>query len=374
MGKKTNKIINLTVFCLVLCSGSNMKHNGERAKEAVETTVIPPEKVKKFPPPEFNWENTTFIDAFNAGLIKDLHDYVEKAPHITDTIIINKRNYKKRMCAGLYVAEKDKVYLKYFIPDTTDCTPQETEDILKRVRHWNNRGMVLANKAHEYHHRYITKKKVFETDLSAEDFARVCGHNEMAAYITNLLFERELVKRAILCGKSPEEWRKLVSSRFHAYWNAVERGEVNLISPFFNNDKIDNYLIIKTSSEWWLTHEYNKNVYVTEKKLKVYLKKNEWAVYYPRHEKNYQKVLDDCYTFLKDGKLINLNIFYKEGLFFSLGQGDLPRGIRYRDFDNQPEIKHMIAMTRQKSKKIQLFPPKKRTKIVRKIVRKNNSR
>lgn len=348
MNKKSNNITKWAVLSLALCSCSNVTNSDDKIVSKYKKDNIPSIENTKFAPPEYNLENTTFVEAFKKGLVSDLYEYVEKSPHITDTIVVNKDNYNKRMCAGLYKLSEDKVHLKYFIADITGCSPQEEKAVLATVKKWNTKERVKSNKAHEYHHRYINKSGAFRTALSAEDYARVCGHNEMAAYTCNLLYDRELVKRAILCGLKAEQWRAIVSPRFEAYWDAVEKGEVDLINPLFNNEKLDNYLIIKTSSDWWLKNEYDRNVHITEQKLNKYLDKNKWAVHYPRNNKNYQKVIDDCYTFLKDGKLVNLNIFYKGGLSCSLGNDDIPWNIPYQDFDNQPKIKDIIAKERAK--------------------------
>lgn len=336
---KNHKIVNLMVFCLAAAACINCKEQRPEITGEQKSSIGQP-------PKEFDWDEATIIDAFNAGKIYSLDDFVKKAPHITDTVIINKDNYKSRICAGIYLPGEDKVHLKCFIPDLTGCTPQQAKTILASVRKWNDEVLKMADKAHESHHRQVHKKGVFSLPNSAEDYAKLCAHNEISAYTNTLLYEREIVKRAIAHGVPPEVWRKIISSRFGEYWDVVEKGEVRLDNILLNDERKDNLLISTTVFNWWMKNEYDKNVHICRQRITTYLDKNKWAINYPHNSNNYEKALNICYTFLKDGKLVNLNRYYKKNMMMVFGLSDFPFGTKYSDIDNQPEVKELIVKIR----------------------------
>lgn len=337
--KRNHKIVNLMIFCLAATACINCKEQRSEITKEQKSTLVQRSK-------EFDWENATIIDAFNAGEIKSLDDFVKKAPHITDTIIINKDNYNSRICAGIYQPWEDKVRLKCFIPDLTGCTPQQAKIIIASVCKWNDEVLKMADKAHEFHHRQVHKKGVFTLPNSAEDYAKLCAHNEISAYTNTLLYEREVVKIAIKRGLPPNVWRNIVSRRFGEYWDAVEKGEVRLDNVLLNDEQKDNLLVSSAVFNWWMKHEYNKNVHICRQRITTYLDKNKWAINYPHNAQNYEKALNICYTVLKDGKLVNLNRYYRSNMIMTFGFGDFPFGTEYSDIDNQPEIKEFIAKIR----------------------------
>ncbi|MCM1324038.1 MAG: hypothetical protein NC218_07740 [Acetobacter sp.] len=356
MKQKTSNhtIINLMVFCLAATSCVNNQERDDNPKQEYSSRTASR---------KFDWDEATIIDAFNAGEIKSLDDFVNKSPHITDTVIVNKDNYKGRLCAGLYQPGKDKVYLKCFVPDLTDCTPEQEKMIIASVRKWNNRVLKMTDKAHESHHRYIHKKGVFSLPNSAEDYARLCAHNEIAAYTNTLLYEREIVKQVII--KLPASvWRNMISKRFSEYWDAVEQQKVHLDNVLLNNEQEDNYLISKTVFNWWMKNEYTKNVHISNQRIETYLTNNKWAINYPRNPENYERALNICYTFVKDGKLINLNRYFKQHIEMELGINDFPYGTKYNDIDNQPEVKEAITKIRNKPGNL-LYDNKPQKKVIK---------
>lgn len=361
---RNHKIVSLMVFCLAATSCMNYRNSNKQTVETKQTVIQPPQN--------FDWNNASVTEAFKAGEIQNLDDFVQKAPHVTDTIIVTKDNYKGRLCAGIYIPREDKVHLKYFIPDLTDCTPAQERVIIASVRKWNDEVAKMADKAHEYHHRYIHKKGVFSMHNSAEDYAKLCAHNEIAAYTVTFLYEREIVKRAIWRGLPSTVWRKIISSRFSEYWDAVEQGKVRLDNILLNNEQKDNLLISKTVFNWWMKHEYNKNVHVSSQRIKNYMNNNKWAINYPRNPENYEKALNICYTFLKDGKIVNLNRFFKQNIKMTFGISEFPFGTEVGDIDNQPEVKELIAQIRNTPGNTLYSnqPPKKYVKV-KKIIKVN---
>ena len=111
------------VFCLAAAACINCKEQRPEITGEQKSSIGQP-------PKEFDWDEATIIDAFNAGKIYSLDDFVKKVPHITDTVIINKDNYKKPNMCRYYLPGEDKVHLKCFIPDLTGCTPQQAKQFL----------------------------------------------------------------------------------------------------------------------------------------------------------------------------------------------------------------------------------------------------
>ena len=96
---------------------------------------------------------------------------------------------------------------------------------------------------------------------------------------------------------------------------------------------------------------------------------NKWAINYPHNPQNYEKALNICYTFLKDGKLVNLNRYYTKNMMMSFGFNDFPFGTEYKDIDNQPEVKEYIAKIRNTPRNM-LYDNKPPQKKAKKIIKK----
>lgn len=319
----------LTVFMGLSCSMFISQKNTDTKPNTTKTEI-----------PDL--KDYTMEEAFQKGWCKSIVSYIEKASHISDTTYINTKNYDKRICDGFYILPEDEVHLKYFIPDTTGASPNIAKKIILMAQRRNDTLYWKSNKAHEYKHRHTRQKGTFSAEVSPEDYARLCQHNEIASYIANLLYEREIYIEALQREKiDKKQLTGLISSRFAAYRQAIEKNE---ILPGTNNplwQQKENKLIAKIVSDWWIKNEQKQNVYITRQYLKHKMSDKKFIRRRP-NPKAYEKALDGCYTFIKDGKLVNLNFFYK-----SSGKAPL------LDVEPQPEIKAYLQEMRQKDKQSQ---------------------
>lgn len=319
-----------------------------------ENNSKPQNEVVEQPPADLN--KVPMNEALRKGWCKDIYSFVDKASHVTDTVILNKDNYNKRLCSAVYIPSEDLVHIKYFIPDTTDADPQTAQAIIQTVRLRNNELFWKSNKAHEYQHRQTHKSKVFLSEVCAEDYARLCQHNEIVSNVSNLLFEREVYKKA--CEEqyiyNKDSLVNLISPRFYAYREAVRKGEVNPFSINPQEQEYENYLIVKTVYNWWIDREQEVNVHISKRRLDKFMSKTPQALR-RRNEAAYEEALNNCYTFIKDGKLVTLNYFYHNPLKFDLTKPypftqlmkNMPTEIA--DVELRPEICQFINENRMKA-------------------------
>ena len=278
-------------------------------------------------------ERLTMQEVQKQGKAASISEYLETMPDNQwrkDTVIINRCNYRSRICLGAYLDHKDSVYMHFFLPDTTNATPQEQKAIMSFINRFNAPHEFEGNKAHEFKHfdyvHTILNKKwgtlqksglILRADLAPEDIIRLNQHNEISARLATILYQRE---QYIKTGDI-----KVFSNWAKQYRKAIEKG---IFTPGKMNayqDELENIYMAKTARDWWVSAEQKVNVFVNRKKL------SSWFKYGSRkpEERNagaYKDVLDAAYTYIKDGKLVCLNYFYnpydfsrqqKDGLSFA---------------------------------------------------------
>lgn len=301
-----------------------------------------------------NINEYTMEDAYRLGRCRNLNSFIDDAYYITDTIILNRHNYNQRICAGVYMESNDKVYIKHFIPDTTDATPYETERILRYTKKWNDEICKRSVLVHEFKHRHTIKKGCLNKNLSVYDYARMCQHNEISSYLGNFLYEREsylLALNSKLCSK--EDAMKLISPRFNKYKQALKDGTINPESANFTEQQKENEFIMSVVAEAWIANEQKVNAYITKKRLKQKFQKNKVFIEV-RNPFLYKSCLDVCYTHIKDGKLVNFNFFYNIG-----------NNTPIKDVEIQPQVEEFIKYEKQKrqldKKDLSLYAQNKKT-------------
>ena len=287
-----------------------------------------------------NIDGCTMEDAYKKGLCRSLNTYTQKVSYITDTVVLNRHNYNKRICAGLYREATNKVYIKHFIPDTTSATPLEAQKILKYAKKWNEEAYKRSNIVHEFKHMHTIKKGCLNLNLSANDYARMCQHNEISSYLGNFLFERETYLLAIRKGLcTQEDALKLISPRFEKYKEAIRNGTIKPQLMNFIDQQKENELIMEVVSDAWIKKEQKVNAYVTKKRLKNKFAKNKNFIS-QRNGLLYKSCLDVCYTHIKDGMLVNFNFFY-----------NLDNKTPLKDVEVQPQIEEYIKYEKEKHQK-----------------------
>ena len=261
--------------------------------------------------------NISMQDAFREGKVRSICEYLGKLPknaeHI-DTVVINKHNYKTRICLGKYVETKDSVYLHYFIPDTSNVSPELKQEIMDFVNYYNSPSIYGGDRAHEWKHfdtmhalrekvskQKLPKKIAFRADVSPEEIIKFNQHNEIASRIATVLYQRELYKQS---GDL-----SVFSSFASEYKQAIENGIFNPLFMSPEQSELENRYIASVISKWWIKHEQHKNPYVNRQKLEIWFKKGKKKRFDDNPEL-YTKMLNLTYTFIKDGHLINMNYFF----------------------------------------------------------------
>lgn len=276
-------------------------------------------------------ERLTMQEAQKQGKAASISEYLETMPDNQwrkDTVIINRCNYRSRICLGAYLDHKDSVYMHFFLPDTTNATPQEQKAIMAFINRFNAPHEFEGNKAHEFKHfdyvhtmlnqKWGTLQKsglVLRADLAPEDIIRLNQHNEISARLATILYQREqYIKTGDL---------KVFSNWAKQYRKAIEKGIFKPGKMNAYQDELENIYMAKTARDWWVSAEQKVNVFVNRKKL------SSWFKYGSRkpEERNvgaYKDVLDATYTYIKDGKLVCLNYFYNPYDFSRQGKKGMP--------------------------------------------------
>lgn len=283
----------------ISCRSANHQHSSDKIVES-----------KTFPAPD-TLNKVNMQDAYKKGWCRDIIEYVDKTTYKTDTIVLNKDNYRQRMCGAAYRPGKDDVLVKYFVPDLTGATTEQAKKIMALVKLRNDEQMLKINLAHEYKHR--DSQKAFIQSCTAEDFARICQHNEIASRCASLVYELEVYKRATKTALYTDKYLDgIFESKYKPFTDAIKAG---IIKPFSTDPKekeLLNYMLVKTASDWWIGAEQRVNSHISGQKLRVRIDANKDFIARKttlKTKKAYNKALDICYTFMYGGELVNMNYF-----------------------------------------------------------------
>lgn len=242
----------------------------------------------------------SITQAFVKKRCYSLEAFISNAKCIYDTIKINKYNYNTRVCLGQYIPILNKVQIKHFLPDTIGADSLQIEQIDAFVKKYNNKIYQNGIKAHEFKHQDNHQNSFMNTDVSPEEYAKLCMHNEISATISTLLYQRELYLKT---GDID-----VFEKKFKEYATAIKKGIVRPGSDSLIIKEFEKRFIVKSVSSWWKEKERKNYQYAAKKYLEQWFAKGE------KKRKNnnpeeYQKSLNVCYTFVMDGKLVNLNYF-----------------------------------------------------------------
>ena len=260
----------------------------------------------------------SMTDAFRYGVINSISDYVKKAPHLSDTVNFS-GDLSQMITYGYYqrIDGKKQVVITHINPDTLsipNLSPKEKRMIASFAKYHNAETKRGAIKAHEFWHQNtnpdtqnndmfilsdITKRGVFEYNSTTEEFAKICAHDEIGSRINSLLFLREQYQQE---GKT-----NIFYGDFAFYGKAVRQGKINPLSENPKDIEQEQYFIVKSMLEIWeKKHKHNYQDYAI-KKLTSHKPMSKGQ------KSEYDKALDKIYTFIWDGKLINLN-YISEGI------------------------------------------------------------
>ncbi len=239
-------------------------------------------------------KNDNLIKAFKEGRAKTYSEYIEMSDYFTsDTLHIDKRNARKRICLGQYMPKKNKVEIKYFITDYTGANHSDSSWI-KRFDSYNMEKYVNGVKAHELTHQTFHAQDIKSTPfsrkindsapkvpeqnqygnkaiikvgtLSLPDLAALGQYNEMGAELGRCIYERE---RYLKTGNINE---------FHikdGYVKAIQEGKVNPADSSARARQNEYNVMINALFDRWMKMEKNNYAYTSLTEVKNYIKKAE---------------------------------------------------------------------------------------------------
>lgn len=261
----------------------------------------------------------SMTDAFKYGVINSISDYVEKAPYKIDTVNFAGDFQNQVIDFGYYeeINGRKTVVLTHINPDTLsipNATPFMKKMIVTFANHHNSqeeRGTILA---HEFGHQatdpdkklgddiHLSQKtscSIFDYNMTAEEFELICNHDEMRGRINGLLYKREQYKKH---GKI-----SIFNGEYSFYGRAVRSGKINPLSTDPQDIANEQLFCVKSIRE-----QYEKEHMEHYEKYTIDRLNAEHRAFDTQKDDEYNKALDQVYTFIWDGKLVNMN-FYSNG-------------------------------------------------------------
>ena len=129
--------------------------------------------------------------------------------------------------------------------------------------------------------------------MSAEEYATLIGHDEMSCRINGLLSLREQYKKNMNLS--------IFKGEYKFYGDAVRSGQINpLSSDSIQNRSEQLFIVSAIHDQWETTNKYNYEDYTVAKL-------NEHKPMDETRKNEYNDALNHAYTFIWDGKLVNMN-------------------------------------------------------------------
>lgn len=306
--------------CLYLAQDSRFRTEPQQAKEKTEIFVPPATQPAA---PVENLEDRekligySMVDAFKYGVVNSISDYVDRAPHKTDTINFAGQ-FDQVITYGYHqkINGRKYVVLSHINPDTLsipDASPRLKKMIVSFAKYHNDSTKVKAIKAHELWHQatdpdvenagdinllHKSTRSVFDYNMTTGEFAKICGHDELASRINGLLFLRE---QYLQNGDS-----RIFKEDYSFYGRAIRSGKIDPTSENAEDAENERLFIFKSMREQWESkHKYNYEDYAVAKL-------NEHRPAETGQADEYDAALDRQYTFIwkepsGTSRLVNMN-------------------------------------------------------------------
>lgn len=305
---------------LYLAHNSKFRTEPQTEKPTMEI-FVPPAKLPTLPVENLEDREKligySMVDAFKYGVINSISEYVDKAPHKTDTINFA-GEFNQVITYGYHqkINGRKYVVLSHINPDTLSiagASPRLKKMIVSFANYHNDSTKVKTIKAHELWHQATdpdvengsdidllqkSTRSVFDYNMTPVEFAKLCGHDEVASRINGLLFLRE---QYLQNGDS-----RIFKEEYAFYGRAVRSGRIDPMSEAPEDIEKERMFIFKSMHEQWESkHKYNYEDYPVAK-LDEHVPMNT------EQENEYDKALDREYTFIwktPSGKseLVNMN-------------------------------------------------------------------
>jgi len=300
--------------CLYLSQHSEFLGKNNAKDEKVKTSNVP-ECVED----TYKLIGYSMTDAFKYGVINSISDYVERAPYKIDTVDFA-GDFQNQVIEFGYYEERDgqkTVVLTHINPDTLsipNASPRLKKMIVDFANYHNSKNERETILAHEFGHQatdpdkkigasiHLSEKtphSVFEYNMTAEEFALICNHDELRGRINGLLYKREQYKRY---GTS-----SVFNGEYSFYGRALRDGKINPFSTDPKDIANEQLFCVKAMREQYEKEHIEHYEKYTIKRLNA-----EHILFDSKKEDEYNKALDQVYTFIWDGHLANLN-FYSTG-------------------------------------------------------------
>lgn len=300
--------------CLYLSQHSEFFTKTQEKDDSAQTITVPdrPEDAKKL-------IGYSMTDAFKYGVINSISDYVEQAPYKVDTTNFA-GDFQNQVIEFGYYAEingRKTVVLTHINPDTLsipEASPFVKKMICKFAEFHNSQNERATILAHEFAHQATdpdkkigsdiqlsqkTDRSIFEYNMTAEEFELICNHDEMRGRINGLLYKREQYKKY---GKS-----SVFNGDYSFYGRALRSGKIDPFSTDPQEIANEQLFCVKSIRE-----QYEREHIEHYEKYTIDRLGAEHIAFDPRKPDEYHKALDQVYTFIWDGQLVNMN-FYSNG-------------------------------------------------------------
>ena len=260
----------------------------------------------------------SMTEAFRYGVINSIGEYVEKAPHKTDTVEIS----SSQQCfeRGYYdeIDGQKTVVLNYVNPDTlsiSDATPGIKSKIVAFANFCNGEVERNTTLAHEYKHQdtdpdenvgnniHLDKQMtipVFKYNMPSHKFILVCHHDELSGRFNGFLYRRELFKKY---GRL-----SVFNGEYFFYARAVRRGD---IKPFSTNPQD-----IANEQRFCMKSMCEQYAHNHKEKYQEYAINRLYAEHIPFDDKKrdeYPEALKVIHTYIWDGKIVDLSGYFLSG-------------------------------------------------------------
>ena len=287
---KKKKIIVGAGICLTIAGGVSylqLCRHSQYQKQAPETSVVTTTPIE-----DLNVCDYSMKSAFKMGLIHSVGDYVEKTPYKVDTIKLSlnnldniKKGYYTRITTGDSV--QDYITLNYIEVDTTDIPDPMKRLLLKFADQANDSLNQKGTLAHETLHKDCQQ----EFNMRAQERADYHSLQEIMGRFRDFSFIREEYKK----NNDPS----IFKANYRFYYYALKRGDIDPFSQDSLCQRQEQLFVLKNLSE-----QFEQSNTYDEEICEAVKKSPEYDVSRPNE---YQRALDDMFTTICDGKLVNIN-------------------------------------------------------------------
>nr|QIM10578.1 hypothetical protein PlAlph_4700 [uncultured Alphaproteobacteria bacterium] len=306
--------------CLYLAHNSKFRSQPQPEPEKMEI-FIPPVPQRTAPVEDLADKEKligySMVDAFKYGVINSISDYVDRAPHKTDTIKFA-GEFNQVITYGYHqkINGKKYVVLSHIEPDTISVAGASSKlkkMIISFAKYHNDSTKVKTIKAHELWHQASdpdvengtdinlankSTRSIFDYNSTTEEFAKICGHDEISSRLNGLLYLRE---QYLQNGNS-----RIFKDEYSFYGRAIRSGKIDPNSENAADVENERLFMFKSLIEQWESkHKYNYEDYAIAKLEEHHpMDKGQTS--------EYDHALDRAYTFIwktpsGDSKLVNMN-------------------------------------------------------------------